>query len=186
MILRESVQELIEQVVELTRSYAIWWELVNVENFKKREPLIMNHEDFFAATALAHFQSITIIVYQLFDKRPNTKSFPNLIKGFRNADELAEMIKSHWPILVKVFDIRGNVYAHRNDSLHPEAVFARAKLSPEVIGSIVSLAQDIVGLLAQNVGLESKDELIVEFERRADCCCVDLQSVFDALEKIAL
>ena len=75
------VRELIERVIELSRCYANWWELVNRDNFGRYEAQIRNHEDYFAATAHALFQNFVVISYQLFERRPaDTKSITSLIE----------------------------------------------------------------------------------------------------------
>ncbi len=186
--MKSSVLELIERVIELARSYAIWWELVNVENRAQRERDIQAHEDFFGATAHAHFQAIVVVLYQLFDRNRTTKSIPNLLRRFEATDpgavaKIKQDVAPHWLILKKVFDIRGNVYAHRNGSLSPEDVFARANLSANALGALVSVAEDAVATLGALASIDSREELIAEFERRADFARGDLRLVFVALAK---
>jgi hypothetical protein len=181
-----AVRELIERVIELSRSHSIWWELVNDDNKGKYEMKISDHEDFFAATAHAHFLSMVVILYQLFDKRPRTKSIRHLLDALEKThpDEVANVrqrLDPSWPIFKKVFDIRGNVYAHRNESLAPDKVFERAGLKANALGSLIGLTQDIVALLGSLVGIDSQQALIDEFSRRADSAREDLQLVLHAL-----
>ena len=186
--MEKMIRELIERVIELARSYAIWWELVNPENRQKYQNTFTDHEDFFTSTAHAYFQSIAVVLYQLFDKGKRTKSIQNLFTAMEPANidlvnKLRKDLYPHWQILKKVFDIRCNVYAHRNASLSPEEVFARAKLSVNALGALVGLTEDLIAEIAEVAGVGMKLEIIDDFERRADYAREDLQLILGALSK---
>lgn len=184
--LRAPVSELIERTVELVRSHAIWYELVNPENRSKYDVVIRDHEDFFASTAQAHFQAITIIAYQLFDKKKGTTSFPNVILSLKPddtalAEKLRKMIERDWPVLVRLFDVRGNVYAHRNAALRPEDVFARARISPGIMTTVLSLVEKIVSMLSEKVGIEAAIDMHMELLKRAEYARTDLRTILKLL-----
>lgn len=184
------IRELLERAIEVTRSYAIWWELVDVKNRSAREEVIRDHEDFFGATAQAHFLTVVVVLYQLFDKRPGTKSIPHALGELASIHSakvaaIRADLDPHQGILKKIFDIRGNVYAHRNASLAPELVFERAKLSVSALGGVVGAVEEAISSLAEIAGIESKDELLLEFDRRADFARDDIKYVFDALRRTA-
>jgi hypothetical protein len=186
--MEKMIGELVERVIELARSYAIWWELVNPENRQKYQNTLTDHEDFFTSTAHAYFQSIAVMLYQLFDKRKGTKSIHNLLTVMEPANidlvqKLRRDIYPHWLILKKVFDIRGNVYAHRNASLSPEEVFARAKLSVNALGALVGLTEDLIAEIAEVAGGGVKLEIINDFARRADYARGDLHLILGDLSK---
>lgn len=186
--MEKMIRELIERVIELARSYAIWWELGNPENRQKYQNTFTDHEDFFTSTAHAYFQSIMVMLYQLFDKRKGTKSIHNLLTAMEPANsdlvkKLRKDVDPHWLILKKVFGIRCNVYAHRNASLSPEEVFSRAKLSVNALGALVGLTEDLIAEIAEVAGVGVGLEIINDFERRADYAREDLQTILWALSK---
>ncbi|MGH8729913.1 MAG: hypothetical protein ACREV9_17530 [Burkholderiales bacterium] len=139
-IYASAVREMIERVIELSRSYAIWWTLVNKQNFEKYGKVIDNHADFFEATTHSLFQGFSVITYQLFESRIDTTSIPRLIKDLASSDPaLAQQLKvavdAKKPLLGKVFAIRGNATPiatsrkPRRVSLLPRA-FPRTKCRP--------------------------------------------------------
>jgi hypothetical protein len=186
--IEKMIRELIERVIELAPSYAIWWELNNPENRQKYQNNLNDHEDFFASTAQAHFLLIAVVLYQLFDKRKGTKSIHNIFIALEPANidlvkKLRKDVVPRWQIFEKIFDIRGNVYAHLNASLSPEEVFARARLSVNALGDLVGLAEDLIAEIAEVAGVGVKLEIIDDFERRADYARRDLQLILGALSE---
>ena len=81
-----AVREMVERVIELSRSYAIWWELVEKANFERFSQVIGNHDDFFAATTHSLFQGFTVITYQLFETRKDTTSLRTLVNSLASTD----------------------------------------------------------------------------------------------------
>ena len=186
-----AVREMIERVIELSRSYAIWWELVEKSNFERFAQVIDNHEDFFAATTHSLFQGFTVITYQLFEKRKDTTSLRSLIDTLASSDpalarNLQSTIDSKLPLLKKAFSIRGNVYAHRNKSQTPEAFFAAAGLSSNQMREILDLARNIVCTFAESANVEPRAELEEEIRLREEYSRDDTRLIMQALEKHAL
>lgn len=186
-----AVREMIERVIELSRSYAIWWTLVNKQNFEKYGEVINNHADFFEATTHSLFQGFSVITYQLFETRRDTTSIPRLIEDLASSDPaLAQQLKvavdAKKPLLGKVFAIRGNVYAHRNKSQTPESVFAAAGLSANEMQTVVAFAQDVVATLGEAAGVDAKVKLAVDIKLREDFSAEDTRLIMEALQKHVL
>lgn len=186
-----AVREVIERVIELSRSYAIWWTLVNKQNFEKYNKVIDSHADFFEATIHSLFQGFSVITYQLFERRRDTTSIPRLIEDLTSSDPaLAEQLKvaidAKKALLIKIFEVRCKVYAHRNKSKPPESVFADAGLSANEMQSVVAFARDVIATLGQTAGVDTKAELDAEIKRREDFSAEDTLLVMEALQKYAL
>ena len=186
-----AVREMIERVIELSRSYAIWLTLVNKQNFEKYGTVIDNHADFFEATTHSLFQGFSVITYQLFETRRDTTSIPRLIDDLASSDPvLAQQLKvavdTRKPLLGKVFAIRGNVYAHRNKTQTPESVFAAAGLSASEMQTVVAFAQDVVATLGEAAGVDAKAELAADIKLREDYSAEDTRLIMEALQKHAL
>jgi hypothetical protein len=187
----QAIRGMIERVIELSRSYTIWWALVNKENYDRYKNVIDSHEDYFATIIQSLFQGFSVITYQLFERRKNTTSLPILLEELSATDSalarsLQDEIKQMEPLLGKAFSIRCKIYAHRNKSLAPEAVFNDAKLSPNDMEAIVSLSKKIILSIGEVAGVDTKTELLAEFGCREEFARDDTQLILKVLEKHAL
>lgn len=186
-----AVREMFERVIELSRSYAIWRELVSKENFALYAKIIDDHQDFFSATTHSLFQGFSVIAYQLFERRKNTTSIPGLIESFarshpRIAQQLNETIDATRPLLGKIFSIRSNVYAHRNRLQPPEDFFAAAGLTPTEMETVVRFAQGMIAAIAEVEDVETKADIEVELRLREQYSREDTRRIMETLQKHAL
>ena len=186
-----TIRELIERTIELSRCHAIWWELVNRTNFDRYEQLIQNHEDYFAATTHALFQSVAVISYQLFERRSDTKSILSVIETMRDShpdlmNALTAKIGSAKPLLGKLYALRNKVYAHRSKLKSPEQIFAEIGLTPDEMNTALLFVRGVVSSLAEAAGEISSADLDEEFELRVMCSREDTQLIMQALEKHGL
>jgi hypothetical protein len=191
MLHTSAVREMAERVIELSRSYAIWWELVQASNFERFSQVIDDHEDYFAAITHSLFQAFVIISYQLFENRKDTTSLRSLVNDLEKSNpavgfKLRSAIDEKLPLIKKVFSIRGNVYAHRNKLQAPEAFFASAGLSADHMREVLNLARDVVCALAEFANLETRADLEEEIRLREECSRDDTRIIMQALAKQAL
>lgn len=182
----DAVGEMVERVVELSRSYAIWWELQKKPNAKRYAPVLQGHQDFFGAIVHSLLQGFCVIAYQLFEKRKDTKSIRSLVADLSHSDpvlasQLRAQIDVQKTLLGKVFSIRGNVYAHRNKAKTPHATFAAAKLTPKEMKAVVCLAQNMVASLADAAGLGSKADMKGDIRRRQAFAILDTREIMRVL-----
>jgi len=180
------VREMIDEVIEFSRTYAVWQELMQ----KSNAPIRTEHPDFLLTVTNALVGGFCIGTYQLFDRDSRTKSLRRLIEDVRLShpsvtQQLESKIAAHKTVLDKIFRLRNNVYGHRNRSQHPRDVYAAVGLTPRMMEGVVCLAQDVVSTLAVTVGVGQKDELEREFSNHKDCVLEDTRRVTHALEKDA-
>lgn len=182
----DAVSEMVERVVELSRSYAIWWELQKKPNTKRYAATFQDHQDFFGAIVHSLLQGFCVIAYQLFERRNDTKSIRSLLDDLSLTDsvlaaQLRAQVDARKSLLGKVFSIRGNVYAHRNKTQTPHTAFAAAKLTPKEMRAIVHLAQNTVTSLAAAADLGSKVEIKCDIRRRQAFAILDTRKVMRVL-----
>lgn len=182
----DAVGEMVERVVELSRSYAIWWELQKKPNTKRYAATFQDHQDFFWAVIHSLLQGFCVITYQLFERRNDTKSIRSLLDELSLSDsalaaQLSVQIDAKKPLLGKVFSIRGNVYAHRNKAQTPHSAFVAARLTPKDMRDVVHLAQNIVTHLAEVAGLESKTDMRRSIRRRQASAILDTRQIMGVL-----
>lgn len=186
-----AVREMIERVTELSRSFSVWWTLVNKSNFARYSSAINDHLDFFETTSHSLFQGFSVLAYQLFELRHDTNSISGLVKSLGPShaalkQKLSDEIAAKRPLLGKVFTIRNNIYAHRNSRQPPEDFFSAVGLSANEMREIVLFAQDVVSTLAEVAGIDTKSELEAEFKNREMFACEDTRFILEALNSNAL
>lgn len=187
----ESIREMVERAIELARRHAVWWRLVNAQDFAKYEAVVSNHEDFFATVSHALFESFVGITYQLYESRKDTISLPSMIDSLQAinptlAERLRILVADHRPLFSKAFAIRCGVYAHRSKTRPPEDIFARAGLSIPEMETIVSVTKEVVAELVAAAGVDSSEEIIEEINRRAQYSKEDTRLIMETLRKHAL
>ena len=185
-----AVRQMIERVIELTRTYAIWWQIVEKSNLDRYSMVIESHEDFFTATTHSLFQGFTIVACQLFEKKENTISLRSLVDVLAltdstSAQRLETDIKGKWHLIKKVIQIRGNVYAHRNKIRPPETLFSEVGLTSNEMREILDLARDVVSSLAESAGIEPRADIEEKIRRREEYSREDARRIMEALEKHA-
>lgn len=188
----DDVREMNDRVIELSRSHAILWVFWDSENNRHYSDVIRDHHDFFYAIGSSLFQGFCVITYQLFDKRGDVKSLPELIGYLSSLDQklegrLKSNIDSQRPLLDKYFSYRHKIYAHRDKSKRPWEVFgnqSKTRVKSEM-KAIVDLAQGLISALAEAAGI-GKDELSENLRLREENAGVDAHEVLEALEKVRL
>lgn len=188
----DDVREMSERVIELSRSHAILWVLWDSENNRHYSNVIRDHQDFFYAIGSSLFQGFCVITYQLFDKRGDVKSLPELIGYLSSLDPKVERrlksnIDSQKPLLDKFFSFRHKIYAHRDKSKRPWEVFgnqSKTRIKSEM-KAIVDLAQGIISALAETAGIE-KGEFVENLRLREENAGIDTREILEALEKVRL
>ena len=183
--MKNQARDIASTVVELSRHYAIWHEIVK-PNIPGRTAVVQQYEDLFASTALAHFSAFCILTYQIYDKRKDVISICRLLDSLRTSDPqmtdaVEKEITANWAVITRIFAIRGNVYAHRARLITAEEVFLRANLTPDLMGSIVSLAQDHAAKLLDATGADSYIDFINEVNNREYCARDDVERLFERL-----
>lgn len=184
-----SVRELIERAIELARRHAVWWQLSNKASFAKNEEVINDHEDYFATTTHALFESFVVITYQLYERRDDSISIRGLIDDLAQSNqklsnELKLILVQNKSLLAKAFAIRCGIYAHRSKEKLPEAISATAGLSARDMEKIVRVTIGIVASLADATGVDSRKEIVEEIEHRAACASDDTMLLMSALRGI--
>ena len=187
----DAIRELIERAIELARRFGVWWQLVNKASFAMNEAVVLDHEDFFATTSHALFESFSVITYQLFETRRDTISIPAIVTQLAStqpalAERVSGLIEQQRPLLQKAFAIRCGIYAHRSKRQAPEAIFASAGLLPDQMESIVNLTADVIGQLAAATGVDTKENIVLEIHHRKTCASDDTMLLMSTLREHAI
>jgi hypothetical protein len=147
------VSELADDVVSLSESYAAWHFLAHPEERAPYAAAIDRYSAFLVPTTIAHFQFVAVSIFQLTDKRADALSIPQVLNEARTlwpaiVRDVETRLAPSRQIFERIASIRLKVYAHRDKNVGPEMIFREANLSPELIGSCVSLLEEAVDALA--------------------------------------
>ncbi len=181
------VSELADGVVSLSESYAAWHFLAHPEERAPYAPAIERYAAFFLPTTVAHFQFVAVSIYQLTDQRSDTLSIPQVLKEAQSVyPDLVREIEARLAPSLQIFErlasIRLKVYGHRDKNIGPEMVFRAANLSPELIGSCVSLLQDAIDALAARcIPGGTSGSVVTRATHAADLTRANLRTVLAAL-----
>ena len=163
------LEVLIGQIIELTWSYAIWWELANKENRAPFSKAMEAYPNFFNAVFHSTQQGICVIVARLFDKDSRTLSLWNLVKRLAVsspalAKQLDSKISLHDAAIEKCKKLRNKVYAHRDMSPRSEDLFKQVGVKPKDFKALVCVAQEIVATLVEGHGSNSNSAVLDRFQ----------------------
>lgn len=180
-------QELVEQVIRLTQSYVIWWEICNSKNVKRYEEVQREHLDFFEPVAhILLWQGFFVICHQLFDQNPKSKHIQSRIDQIprtnaRLANEMRKKIKSY-DVLNKIKTIRHNISAHRDRNRSPQQVVKDVALIVNELKEVLYFVQDIVSSLVEALGGEKKS---IVMQKISTCESSARNSAFQVLQALA-
>jgi len=182
------VREINERVIELSRSYAIFW--VFISSYKRYSKVIDDHRDFFDSIASSLLQGFCVITYQLFDKRADVKSLPRILNYVASFDPALEQrlrmnIDAQTPLLERFFSYRHKIYAHRDKAKSPWEVFGsmpKTRLKREM-KTIVGLSRDTICALAGVSGVRKKATMSQAIRLRENHARWDAKEILRALEK---
>jgi hypothetical protein len=180
------VKELGDSVIDLTRCFTIWFEIVNAEKKAERESMVNDHADFFISTTESLLTSFCIITYRLYDKRNDVSSICKVLKLMEKVNpnlksELEIEINSHSEVIEKIRRLRHKVFAHRDLAVSPVLIFKAVQLSPDQMKNLVALSQNIVGQLLELTGFDTCDNFISESKLREESSRDDITRIFKSL-----
>ncbi len=163
-----SIQDIKGQVIELTWSYVIWWELSYKENRARFKEVLQTYPNYFEAVRRSMEQGFCVTAYRLFDMDGRVTSLLKLAQNLKNSDgvlaqQLTSRIDAHKTLLKKIQLIRQNVYGHRNEKLSPTDAYKKVKIKPTEMKTILLLVQETAAALAEAAGVQSKDSLLERF-----------------------
>ncbi len=189
----EHVREMNERVIELSRSYAIFWVFIDTGNCKQYSQVIQDHKDFFDATASSLHLNFCVITYQLFQKfdpkHDDVKSLPSLINYLSSlnpalAQQLNSNIEAQRNLLTRYFTYRNKIYGHRDKAKSPWELFGKVP-KPRVkreMKAIIELSRNIVCALAGVSGVRKKSEMAQEIRRRENYARWDANEILKSLK----
>jgi hypothetical protein len=142
---------------------------------------------FFTGIEAALFNSVVVLVYSVFEKRPDTINIYTLLRNLDKSlsqdqklafEQQVSIAKSTW---IKISILRNEQVGHQALYQAPENTFSKAQVSPEEIRELITCAQQLTAEISSTVfrnilafNVESKPDLKTSLAALANnkCACV--------------
>ncbi len=158
MDLQKYMSVLTQTVTEAGLHHEVWWVFAGDEDGPKYAETMNRYGRFFGTAKNAHFVTLIVMLYRLYEKRSDTINIPQLLKIIKNERHLDEKkrrkLKELYenearPLWIKVSRLRNEVFAHRSDSSLDD-IFRGADMRPAELRELL----DVTELLLNNLMLE--------------------------------
>lgn len=144
-------------IIAANLSYEIWWELSG-PNRPKYVDILNDYLSFWSSTISAHFTSLIILLYKLYDRNPKTLSFNRLFKLIKKHNIFTdneymilisklEQAKIIWE---KIKILRNEYYAHLSYEADTVKIYKKAEIKPNQFKELINLSKDIINSVYAN------------------------------------
>lgn len=152
------IKNLRDTIITANLNYEIWWIYMSKDTRSKYINIMNNYRSFFSTSTHAHFVTMIIVLYRLYETCKNTINIPQLIKLMEQngylSDELKKEINTFYPkakqIWIKVGIIRSEVFAHANKDSNTDKSVRKANIKYRNFKELIELSITILNLLTQN------------------------------------
>ena len=150
-IIKSQIRKLSEILITAKLSYETWWIMAGPDRPKYIE-IFNTYLSFFRPTINAHYHTLIISLYKLYDKRRNTTNFNHLVKiaksNWPTSDKdfsyLEEMYQQALTIWKKIRIMRHEFYAHQASNANISDIYKRAEICPDQFKELIDLSIQIL------------------------------------------
>ena len=137
-------------------NYEIWWVYKSEDTRAKYVNAMNRYSMFFQMSIHAHFVTLLVELYRLYETRKDTYNIPTLIKKLRKQGRIdSETLKSlediyineAKPLWVKVNILRNKAFGHRSRAHTVEQVFQEAGVTPNELQKLVEKTKKFINKL---------------------------------------
>jgi len=181
---RKYIKALANTITSASLHFDIWWVYKEKDSREKYVDTLNEYLNFFKTSLQAHFLSLVVELYKLFETRKDTINFPRLIKLLNENNLLAPDIlkqidtekRSLKVLWKKIAILRSELFAHTSIDLSYSEVFKKAGITPNSIRELVERSKQFLNQISE--GLE-RNTYIFDFEATEDTVRVleDLKSM---------
>jgi hypothetical protein len=154
---KQYISELQQAVTFAGLNREIWW-LYEGEHTRPDIADALNaYPAFFKASIHAHFVALVVVLYRLYETRPDTYNISRLLKKLRadrrldcgTLDSLNLMVDEAKPLWIKISQLRNKVFGHRSVKFSVAEVFEEANVTPNDIHNLVKKSERLVNELSR-------------------------------------
>ena len=181
---RKYIKALANTIISASFHFDIWWVYKEKDSRARYVDTLNDYFNFFKTSLQAHFLSVVVELYKLFETRKDTINFPRLIKLLNENNLLdpdilkkVEAEKRSLKVLwKKIAILRSELFAHTSIDLSYREVFKKAEITPDNIRDLIDRAKKLLNQISE--GLE-KNTYIFDLEATGDTVRVleDLKSI---------
>ena len=181
---RKCIKSLFNTIISASFHFDIWWVYKEKDSRARYVDTLNDYFNFFKTSLQAHFLSVVVELYKLFETRKDTINFPRLIKLLNENNLLdpdilkkVEAEKRSLKVLwKKIAILRSELFAHTSIDMSYREVFKKAEITPDNIRDLIDRAKKLLNQISE--GLE-KNTYIFNLEATRDTVRVleDLKSI---------
>ena len=165
---KKYITDLANTIESASLHFDIWW--VYKKSRAKYVDTLNNYLNFFQTSLQAHFMSIVVELYKLFETRKDSINFSGLIKlieknNLLEPDTLSKtlsdkkVIEDLWK---KIAILRSELFAHTRIDLSYNEIFKKAEITPNQIRDLIEKSKNLLNQIS-----ESLDKNSYPFELKA-------------------
>ena len=134
-------------------NYDIWRTYKDQEVRSSHIKEMNRYSLFFRTSIQAHFASLIIAIYTLYETRDDTFNIPSLLKSLETEVNFPKSTLNFLqgtynneakPLWIKISILRNKVFGHRYKSQKPEASFQQANVTPNEIRALIDISKNII------------------------------------------
>lgn len=155
--IRKYIMPLSELVLKARMNYEIWWELIG-QNRKKNLPILNNNKYFWSSTIAAHYDSLVISLFKLYDKddksynlrKVKNIALQNNYLSKKDGLSLNSEFEKAVVIWEKIRIIRHNQTAHKSAKLDLKKTYKQADIIYDQFKELIDISINIIKLIYGN------------------------------------
>ncbi len=150
----KTIDEQIEDLTNLVRvadfNFRLWWTYRNDTDFQKYRDAMNGYPLLFKVTWSAHFATMILALYALYETRDDSVNFGQVIQSFppdvREKLEATEQApRGLWK--KKITILRNEVIAHLSKDVDRDENFRKAGVTPNELKRLVELSKELVNAI---------------------------------------
>ena len=181
---RKYIKALANTMTSASLHFDIWWVYKEKDSRAKYVDTLNEYLNFFKTSLQAHFLSVVVELYKLFETRKDTINFPRLIRLLKENNLLDPNIlkkveaekramKDLWK---KIAILRSELFAHTSIDLSYREAFEKAEITPNNIKELIEKGKGLLNQISE--GLD-KNTYLFDLEATEDTvrALEDLRSI---------
>lgn len=150
------IEELRHTVTVSSLNYEIWWVYKGKDTRPEFIDVMNDYSIFFQTSIHAHFVSLLVGLYRLYENRPDTYNITKLLELIRNhpnfsgevMQEITGIYEEAKPLWLKVRLLRNKAFGHRCNAHTVEEVFKEAAVSPDNLKDLLELTKKLLNAIS--------------------------------------
>lgn len=152
------VEEVRQTISHAGLNYEIWWVLASKDTDDDLIKAFMKYSRFQTVSHRAHFITLMVDLYKLYETKSDRYCIPGLIKKIKSENliepdallEIENIYKNEAkPLWKKVSILRNSVYAHNSATKSINKAFAQADIRPYDIRDLIEISKKIANLISR-------------------------------------